>query len=62
MTMAEYCIARHFGQLLEASETRELTAKETERLEVLGRCVESYEGTEIQRAAAAAAGQRASGV
>jgi hypothetical protein len=49
MTLWEFAIARHFGQLLAESETRELTAKETERLEVLGRRVEAYEAREMRR-------------
>jgi hypothetical protein len=49
MTLWEFAIARHFGQLLAESDTRELTAKETELLEVLARRVEVYEGREIRR-------------
>jgi hypothetical protein len=51
MTLWEFAIARHFGQLLAESEARELTEKESERLEVLGRRVEVYEAREMHEKA-----------
>jgi len=59
MTLWEFAIARHLAQLLAESEARELTEKEIERLEVLGRRVEVYEGREISRRAPARRGNSA---
>jgi len=48
--MSEYSIARRYAQLLEISEQRTLTDRETRVLAILRQCVEKYEHEEEEAA------------